>query len=115
MKKTILFFFIIAAVSLTGCNKSVKEKLLGTWQLESIGKEVMPQTEAGLLEFREDGKMIQKLGGYTKEFKWRVGEDEKTVFFTKDDGTEEKNEILELSNEILKLNSTDGIIILKKK
>jgi hypothetical protein len=132
MKNFILFLGItIAAISITGCGKKNSELIKGRWKINDLTvpgpdtskmsaeeaeyyqQSMTLQTEkmlnSGYYDFKDDGICFYELDGSKYEGKWRMSEDEKTLY-TKDKKSTQEDEfrITELSSGVLIIEKGEG-------
>ena len=90
MKK--VFYLLIAAFILisSGCGKSTKDKLTGTWKLKSVEGQTLTADELNrVVTINADGKFTMKSIDEEKTGSWVLSEDEKSVEATSTAGDKE--------------------------
>jgi len=80
MKKLIILSLILSFVVVTGCKKSTKDMLTGTWKLKSVeGETLKPEDLQNTLTFTAEGLLTTKSGTDSETAKWVLSADEKTI------------------------------------
>ncbi|MFH0895605.1 MAG: lipocalin family protein [Bacteroidota bacterium] len=114
MKKIIGIVLIIVAISFAGCSKSVKDKLVGTWKLESIEGRDIKNLPQSTLEFKEDGVATEKMEDLSRDYQWKLSDDE-TELIIIDKGKDKKMKIESLEGNTLVIKGDNGKVTLKKQ
>jgi hypothetical protein len=81
MKKYCLLLIAATIVVFSGCTKSVKDKMVGTWKVKSIEGEKLTQEElnSASMTFIADGTFKAKNTEREMEGTWIVAKDEKSL------------------------------------
>lgn len=81
MKKICLLIIVSTIVVFSGCTKSVKDKMLGTWKVKSIEGVNLTQEElnSASMTFVDDGTFKAKNQEREMGGTWIVAEDEKSL------------------------------------
>ena len=112
MKKIMILCLMIGVIITTGCGKSVKEKITGSWKLKSIEGETLSKEDLAnaSITFDADGKLSATSGTDRKmDGTWELGKDEKSLTITfKDGASKEVWNILSLTDIELVYTSGDA-------
>jgi hypothetical protein len=80
MKKLIFLSLILSFVVVTGCKKSAKDMLTGTWKLKSAeGETLKPEDLKTTMTFTAEGTLEMNSGTEKSSGKWIMGADEKSL------------------------------------
>lgn len=107
MKKYCLLLIAATIVVFSGCTKSVKDKMAGTWKVKSIEGEKLSQEElnSATMTFIADGTFKAKNAEREMVGTWTVAKDEKSVTLKFKEGFEEVWKIQSLTETELVYNS----------
>ena len=100
MKKIILLSLVLCVIVASGCKKSAKELLMGTWKLTSVeGQKMTPEDLKTTLTFT-DGKFDMKIGGdKDRSGTWEMSDDSKTITAKDSEGNKETWNIFKLDDK----------------
>lgn len=90
---------ILSFIIVSGCSKSAKEKVLGTWKLSKVeGQELTKEELNATMTFNADGKFTATARDEKMEGTWEIDKEGKTMNLTFKESDKEVWNIQELTD-----------------
>lgn len=116
MKKLTYLSLIVLAFVFTACGGGVKDKLVATWEVETMGnEEAKGQMKGATITFTKDGGFEQAAGNNSRKGKWELSKDNKSITLKPEKGENETLTIDKLEKDKFEFTNEGKKFGLKKK